>query len=244
MSWARGLLVPAIATLFGLAVLIGLGTWQIGRKAWKEDLVATVNERAAAAPVVVPPAEQWGALTPGNFEFMRVRLRADFRDDDALVYTSGSTLRDDVKSPGYFVFSAGRLPGGQIVVVNRGYVKDRGYPKQPGPAEVVGYLRWPESSSWFVADHDAKADVWHLRDHRAIARMRGWDNVAPFYLEQEAPVPPGGAPHPATLRPNLPNHHLGYALTWYGLALTLAGVFVAFAIDRRRKAALPATPED
>ncbi len=157
--------------------------------------------------------------------------------DDALVYTSGSALRDDVKAPGYFVFAAGRLPGGQHVVVNRGYVKERGYPAQTGPAEIVGYLRWPEGSSPFVTDRDDKADVWYLRDHRDMARVRGWDNVAPFYVEQEAPVPPGGVPHPASLRPNLPNHHLQYALTWYGLALVLVGVFVAFAIDRRRKAA-------
>ena len=82
-----------------------------------------------------------------------------------------------------------------------------------------------------------RPDVWYVRDHRAIARVRGWDNLAPFYIEQEAPVPPGGVPHPAILRPNLPNHHLQYALTWYGLALVLAAVFAVWAMDRRRKAA-------
>ena len=55
---------------------------------------------------------------------------------------------------------------------------------------------------WFVADHDASADVWFVRDHRAMARVRGWGEVAPFYIEQEAPVPPGGVPHPARLRSN------------------------------------------
>ncbi len=242
MSAARGLLIPAAVTLCGLAVLLGLGTWQVERKAWKEGLIATLNARAAAAPVALPPPDQWGSLTAENSEFMRVRLRADFRSDDALVYTSGSALRDDVKSPGYFVFAAGRLPGGQHVVVNRGYVKERGYPQQTGPAEIVGYLRWPEGSSLFVADRDAKADVWYVRDHRAIARVRGWDNAAPFYIEQEAPLPPGGVPHPASLRPNLPNHHLQYALTWYGLALVLLGIFVVWAFDHRRKAAPESDP--
>ena len=233
----RGLLIPAIVTLCGLAVLLGLGTWQLGRKAWKENLIATLNDRAAAAPVALPAPDQWNGLTAERSEFLRVWLRADFRGDDALVYTSGSALRDDVKAPGHFVFAGARLPGGQHVVVNRGYVKERGHPVQTGPAEIVGYLRWPEDSSWFVTERDAKADVWYVRDHRAIARVRGWDNVAPFYVEQEAPVPPGGVPHPASLRPNLPNHHLQYALTWYGLALVLVGVFAAFAIDRWRKAA-------
>lgn len=237
MNAARGLLVPAAVTLCGLAVLLGLGTWQVERKAWKESLIATLNERVSAAPAALPPAEQWSGLTAENSEFMRVRLRADFQNGDALVYTSGSALRDDVKSPGYFVFAAGRLPGGQHVIVNRGYVKERSYPPQTGPAEIVGYLRWPEDSPWFVADYNAKASVWHVRDHRAMARVRGWDNVAPFYVEQEAPVPPGGVPHPASLRPNLPNHHLQYALTWYSLALVLAVVFAVWTMDRRRKAA-------
>lgn len=242
MSVARGLLIPAAVTLCGLAVLLGLGTWQVERRAWKEGLIATLNERASTAPVALPPPEQWGSLTAENSEFMRVRLRADFRNDDALVYTSGSALRDDVKSPGYFAFAAGRLPGGQHVIVNRGYVKERAYPPQSGPAEIVGYLRWPEGSSRFVADRDAKADVWYVRDHRAIARVRGWDNTAPFYVEQEAPVPLGGVPHPASLRPNLPNHHLQYALTWYGLALVLLGVFAVWAVDHRRRAAPKGDP--
>ena len=67
-----------------------------------------------------------------------------------------------------------------------------------------------------------------------MARQRGWENVAPFYIEQESPVPPGGVPHPAPLRVNLPNHHLQYALTWYGLALVLVAVFAAWLLHRRR----------
>ena len=60
MSAARGLLIPAAVTLCGLAVLLGLGTWQVERKAWKEGLIATLNARAAAAPVALPPPDQWG----------------------------------------------------------------------------------------------------------------------------------------------------------------------------------------
>ena len=112
---------------------------------------------------------------------------------------------------------------------------ERSYPVQPGPAEIVGYLRWPESPSWVVPERDASSDVWHVRNHRAMARARGWNNVAPFYIEQESPIPPGGSPHPASLRPNLPNHHLQYALTWYGLALVLIAVFAVWMVDRRRQ---------
>jgi cytochrome oxidase assembly protein ShyY1 len=229
------MLIPAAFTLGGLAVLLSLGIWQVERKAWKEALIATLIDRLGAAPVELPQPRAWGGLTRENSEFLRVKLRADFRSDDALVYTSGSALRDDVKSPGYFVFAAARLTGGQHVVVNRGYVKDRSYPVRAGSEEIVGYLRWPEASLWFVTDHDASADVWYVRDHRMMARLRNWGDVAPFYVEQEAPVPPGGVPHPAPLRVNLPNHHLQYALTWFGLALVLAVVFASWAVSRQRR---------
>ena len=238
MTTARSsMLIPAAFTLGSLVVLLALGTWQVERKAWKEALIATLTQRLAAAPVELPPPSEWGKLTPEGDEFRRVKLRADFRSDDALAYTSGSALRDDVKAPGYFVFAAGRLPDGQHVVVNRGYVKERTYPARPGSEDIVGVLRWPEVSSWVVADHDATADVWYVRDHRLMARRRGWGDVAPFYVEQESPVPPGGAPHPAQLRVNLPNHHLQYALTWYGLAAVLVIVFAIWTIHRRREAA-------
>jgi surfeit locus 1 family protein len=230
------MLIPALFVLGGLAVLLSLGTWQIERKAWKEALIATLTERLNAAPVELPPPSEWSRLTPAAVEFRRVKLRADFRGDHALLYTSGSALRDDVKSPGYFVFMAGRLPGGEHVVVNRGYVKERPYSVPAGPQEIVGVLRWPEASPWFVTDYDRSSDVWYVRDPRLMAHVKDWGTVAPFYVEQEAPVPPGGLPHPAPLRVNLPNHHLQYALTWYGLALALVAVFAVWTVNRRRHA--------
>ena len=71
----------------------------------------------------------------------------------------------------------------------------------------------------------------------AIAAAKGIGTVAPFYVEQEAPVPPSGFPQPGKLVPSLRNNHLQYAVTWYGLALVLAGVFVAYVVRSRREVA-------
>ncbi len=234
----KGLLIPILFLLAGLALLLSLGTWQLERKAWKESLIATLDERLKAAPAELPPPAEWSRLTAAEAEFRRVRVRADFRGDAALVFTSGSALRDDVKAPGYFVLMAGRLPGGEHIVVNRGYAKDRPGALPSGPQEIVGVLRWPDQTSWFVADHDRANDIWYVRDPLKMARVRPWGSVAPFYIEQESPVPPGGVPHPAPLRVNLPNHHLQYAMTWYGLALVLVGVFAAWLLHRRRQQGL------
>jgi surfeit locus 1 family protein len=231
-----GLFIPGAMVLGALVVLIGLGTWQVERKAWKESLIATLERRLSEAPVALPPPAEWAAMTPDRWEFTRVRVRAQFlKDSDALVYTAGSSIRDDVKGTGYFVFSPAHLPGGQQVVINRGFVPSRAYPAEPGMHDIIGAVRWPQASSWFVSDHDDKGEVWMVRDPVAMAQRKTWGTVAPFYIEQEAPVPAGGLPHPAPLKVQLPNHHLQYALTWYGLAAVLVVMSAIWAARRKRQ---------
>ena len=100
--------------------------------------------------------------------------------------------------------------------------------------DVVGVLRWPEATGLFTPTADPAANLWFARDPAGMAAAKGIGPVAPFYVEQEAPVPPGGLPRPGRLRPNLPNNHLGYIITWYGLAIVLLAVFAAWAVGRRR----------
>jgi surfeit locus 1 family protein len=229
-----GLFIPGGVALAALVVLLGLGTWQIERKTWKESLIATLDRRLNDAPIALPPPAEWAGMTPDNSEFTRVRVRLQFlKDSDALVYTSGSAIRDDVKGNGYFVFSPALLPDGKQIVVNRGFVPSRAYPAESGPQDIVGSIRWPESPSSFVSDHDAAGDIWMVRDPAAMAQFKRWGTVAPFYIEQESPVPRGGLPHPAPLKVRLRNDHLNYAITWYGLALVLVVMFGIWAFRRR-----------
>jgi cytochrome oxidase assembly protein ShyY1 len=89
----------------------------------------------------------------------------------------------------------------------------------------------------FVSDRDSASATWFVRDHLAMAKANGWGEVAPFYIEQEAPVPPGGVPHPAKLNVRLRNDHLQYAITWYSLAGVLVVIFAIWALRQRRDAA-------
>jgi len=111
----------------------------------------------------------------------------------------------------------------------------RAYPWQSGSREIIGYLRWPERPGLFVSDHDRSGDIWFVRDSAAMAAMRQWGDVAPFYIDMESPAPAGGLPQPGPLTVNLRNNHLGYALTWFGLAGTLAGVFGFWLRGRHQK---------
>ncbi len=228
-----GLVLPSGLALAGFLILIALGTWQVERKAWKEALISTLSDRLAAEPIDLPPPSQWPAMTPENSEFRRVRLHADYlQAGDALVYASGSSIRDDVKGTGYFVFSPAQLADGAKIVINRGFTPSRAYPRASA-ADIVGAIRWPEAPSWFAAPHDNAGEVWTVRDQRMMAQVKDWGGVAPFYIEQESPIPPGGLPHPAKLTVRLRNDHLQYAITWYGLAATLSVIYVAWILKGR-----------
>ena len=244
MSGARrGILEPTIFALVGIAILIGLGVWQLDRKTWKENLIAAMTTRLARAPADLPPRDRWARLKPESEEFARVGFPAEFLPgQEALVYSAGSAFRPDVKGPGYFVFAPARLAGGSLVIVNRGFVpldrKDpasRAQGESHGSVDIVGIVRWPETRGIFTPADDPTNNVWYLRDIAAIAAARHWQNVAPFYVEQESPVPPGGLPQPGKLVVNLPDNHLQYAITWFGLALALAGVFLLFIVRRLRR---------
>ena len=87
----------------------------------------------------------------------------------------------------------------------------------------------------FTPADDSKDNVWYLRDIGAIAAAKHWPTAAPFYVEQESPVPPGGLPRPGKLVVNLVDNHLQYAITWFGLALALAGVYVVWLAGRLRR---------
>lgn len=234
------LLVPAVLAFI---VLIGLGTWQVQRKAWKEGLIAALDAQLAAPPIALPAPASWPTLDRKTDEYRRVFFRATFDNSkEALVFAPPSTFRPDVDGPGYWVFTPAKLADGGTVMVNRGFVPDgRQDPKtRPrgqivGPVDLVGSMRWPDTPHWFTPNDEPTKNLWFTANPRSIAAEKGIGPVAPFYVEQESPVPPGGLPKPGKLVVTLPDNHLQYALTWYGLALVLVIWFASWAISSGRE---------
>lgn len=240
----RSLVFATLATAVALPILIGLGVWQLERLAWKEALIARLTQRLEAAPDKMPPADQWPMLARDDMEFRRVSFSAQLVPGaEAFVYATASPLRQDSNEPGFWVFAPARLADGSTVIVNRGFVPNgkrdpatRAQGAITGAVTFTGLLRWPEDRGMFTPPDDVNGNVWYLRDHNAIAAGKNWGRVAPFYVELEAPVPPGGLPSPArvsTIR--LPNSHLQYAVTWFGLAAGLAGVYLVWLLGQRRR---------
>jgi surfeit locus 1 family protein len=237
-----GLVVTTLLVLICVGMLCSLGVWQLHRKVWKEKLIAAMTARLNAQPEPLPPSSQWGKLTQDADEFRRVSFSAQFLPGQAaLVYTPGSALRTDIEGPGYFAFAPARLSDGSVVVIDRGFVpadwKDLARlasttPKEP--IQIVGVLRWPEERSLFTPSADSKSNLYFLRDPKSMSAQGYWNASAPFYVDQESPLPPAGLPLPGKLEVHLRDDHLQYAITWFGLAAGLLGVYGWWLVGRAR----------
>ena len=235
---SAGLVWPIVVALPALAILLALGAWQMHRLTWKEGLIAQISARVHQPPVPLVEAEK---LPPGSQEYARVKARGTFRNDaEQLVWEP-----DPRQGPGYHVYTPLRLVDGRFILVNRGYVTEalrapsaRAQGQIPGEVEVVGLLREPPPRGTFDPDRDPKTGVWYWRDFDGMSRAAlgaNADKAVRYFLDAEAtPANPGGWPQGGTTRLTLPNRHLEYALTWYGLAATLVGVLIAFIISRLR----------
>ena len=145
-----------------------------------------------------------------------------------MVYSSGSAVRDDISGPGTWAFLPARLPDGETVVINAGFVQntmqDRGQQDRAvarlitnEPVTLIGYIRFPEAAGTLTPAENIAKRLWFTRDHLAMARALGWGEVAPFYIDLEQPVPASGIPKPGPLEVHLKDDHLQYAITWFAL---------------------------
>jgi surfeit locus 1 family protein len=228
--WRR-LLLPGLVALPVLLVLLGLGTWQLRRLAWKTDLLARIDAAEAAPPVPL------GTAPPAPYAKLRVTGR--FRHDrEALlgVELRGGAMGARLLTP------LDRGGGRPALLVDRGWVPLE--PRGGGPppdgriarpeveVAVVGYTRPPQPHDWVSATDDPARRRFFTFDPAAIGAALGLAAVEPFglvALGQAEGAAAGALPVPATAMPRPTNPHLGYAITWYGLAFALVAVFIAWA---------------
>ncbi len=237
------LLWPTLAAVPALVVLVGFGNWQMDRLYWKQGLVELVAARTAREPVEIPARDTWPGLDPRPLEYTPVKVtgRFDHSREFHLFTSLSRPVAGRYKGPGYLVYTRFELDGGGSVLVNRGFVPDR--LKDPatrpsgqvtGMREITGLIRSSETQALFVPDNDVAGNVWYYRDLGAMAALLGRNDVAPFILDQRARAIPGGLPQSGETRLVFKNTHLQYAVTWYGLALCLIGVYVAYHISANR----------
>jgi surfeit locus 1 family protein len=214
------LMYLSLAALF--AGFAALGTWQIHRRAWKLDLIARVEQRVHASPVAAPGRDAWARMSADD-EYRRVSADGAFLSGRS-VFVQAVTER----GPGFWMLTPLQTRTGFIVLINRGFVEtaaDGGAPSQD-PVSVSGLLRLTEPRGGFLRRNDPAAQRWYSRDVAAIAAAQQLpaQDVAPYFIDADAVEADGPVGGMTVLR--FHNSHLVYAITWYSLALMVAGAAV------------------
>jgi len=232
--------VPTVVTLLGVALLAGLGTWQLQRLSWKQGLIQRAETRAQATPVSLTQALGHWRET-GDVEYLRVQLEGSFRHDGEqhLYGIVGG-------KPGWRVVTPFETVSGIWVMVDRGFVPldfksadTRPGGQIEGIVKLTGLARAPGIPSGFTPENQPDQNKWYGRDLDAMAAValrpgeRG--QLAPFFVAAEEMAVPGGWPKGSTTRLTFSNRHLEYAFTWFALAAVLLAIYAIFVANRFRR---------
>ena len=224
----RPLFWPTFVALPALLVLLWLGTWQLQRLEWKNQLIEDFESRATSAPIDLPV----GAVGP-EMEFRRLELTGSF-DHTREVFMTGRTYEGNA---GFHIITPFTLNDGRIILVNRGWVSEsyreqekREFTLVEGEVTVPAILRFPGKKGYFVPENEPENGFWFTVVPSQIVAHLGLGERAEtgIYAATVRTSDTIELPIAARTETNLRNSHLGYAITWYGIACALIGVYLAF----------------
>jgi surfeit locus 1 family protein len=230
MTGFRPLFWPTLFTAPAVLLLLGLGSWQIQRLYWKQDLIAQRQAAVSAAPILATGNLEEDAR---GMEFRHITDEGVFLHDKEIFLGATS----EAGRQGYQVLTPLLEPGGRIVFANRGFIpaelKDpakRAAGQILGTVRVQGLLRLPPAGkpTWFLPDNRPDLNYWFWVDLPAMSAADKLDRVASFYIDADASPNPGGWPKGGVTRLALPNDHLQYAITWFSLAVALMVIYFLF----------------
>ncbi|MEI6160352.1 MAG: SURF1 family protein [Roseococcus sp.] len=237
IPWER-LILPSFLALPLLALLLGLGSWQVQRLAWKEGLLAELAAAQARPPIEAPT---------NPLPFAHVTANGRFRPG------AEALLGLEVRGPvlGGSLIAVLDRPGAPPLLVERGWVPLEGgqITRPEGEVTVTGYARFADRRSFLAARDDPAGRRFYSFDPRPIAQSLGVPEALPYALTSVVPAPPlgpsglgstpapqrGPVPDAAHGFPSPGNPHLGYAITWFGLALAWTAIFLLWASRRIRE---------
>ena len=239
-------LLAAVFAATLVAGFLALGTWQLQRLQWKLDLIERTQQRVHAAVVAAPSRADWATISSTTHEYLHVFAEGVWLDARSSWVQASTEL-----GAGFWLLTPLQQPSGDLVMVNRGFVPTelradvehqlRADRPSTLPVTIVGLLRLTEPRGGFLRHNDPSAQRWYSRDIEALAASQQLRDVAPYFIDADAASPslvsragqafPVGGLTVVTFH----NSHLVYALTWYSLALMLAGACWWIRRDARRR---------
>ncbi|MFW0777481.1 MAG: SURF1 family protein [Rickettsiales bacterium] len=201
MKFRKPELIPLIFIVLATGLLCTLGMWQIERLAWKNDLIADIKAGQHA-----PTLNVW----KDDAYYRNIEIEGTFIHDKTLKKVG----RVQGKTMVYLQLTPFQLETGEIVLVNRGYVPEDAQASMPGAASITGIIRPLRGKRLFTPDNHPEKNLWLYEDIDAMSRFTG------LPLEN-AIIETTGDSRISDDQPEfkLRNDHLGYAITWFLLAV-------------------------
>ncbi len=204
MHFRKPELVPLLFIIASTVMLGTLGTWQLQRLAWKNSLITTIAE-AQAQPELKQLPENLAPLA-----YRSVTVSGHFQNDKMLRLVG----RKQNMGAGFFLLTPFTLSDGRTILVNRGYAEEGKENPLAGRQEIHGILRPPREKRYFSPENQSQKNLWFYEDIPAISALTGLE-IEPVVIEAVGT----GHPVPSDGKIALRNDHLGYAFTWFSLAL-------------------------
>lgn len=222
-------LIPTLFTIPALIVLLCLGSWQVKRLLWKNNLVAEISQRVALAPVDI----ENGKIDLESTKYRKVKISGHFLHDKEIhLFTGAKELRGD---PGYNIFTPLEGKDGKVILVDRGWVpankkdsKTRPDSLLKGEISIVGMLHEGEKKATFTPQNDIAKNLWFWVDIPAIAGFTGkeLDNV--YVRAIVGDDVNNDLPMPGKATIELRNDHLQYAIIWHSFAIILVVIYTIY----------------
>ncbi|WP_299427818.1 SURF1 family protein [uncultured Shimia sp.] len=220
----RRLFLPLFFGILGTVVLVSLGTWQLQRLTWKEGVLTEINVRIASDPVALPDS-----IDVERDKYLPVAVSGTITEDE--IHLLAST-RD--AGAVYRLVSAFETEGDRRIMIDRGWIKtaDKDTARPAHAVDVVGNLHWPDERDSYTPANDVDGNIWFARDVDQMAEVLGTEPVL-LIVREDSDKGAIATPLPVDTAA-LPNNHLEYVLTWYGLAIVWVAMTLYY-LRRMRK---------
>jgi surfeit locus 1 family protein len=227
------MLWPSIVSVIVFLILLSFGTWQIKRLFWKEALIERYLLQSQSNPIKDPIQ-----LKNKNVEeFKATEISGSFLHKKE-IYITGKTFEGNA---GFHVITPFKLIDNSIILVNRGWVSESYRDPEKRKFSLIkdnivleGIIRYPQKKGYFVPENDGEKGFWFTIKPQEIfnfIKLKANNLIENYYIDALRQGKKLTLPIGITGKPRLRNQHLSYAITWYGLALSLLFVYFSYHIS-------------
>ena len=205
----------SVFIIFFIFVFIGLGTWQIIRLNWKNNLILEIENSLKNPPV---------ELAESNKEnFLKIKTSGSI-DFDKQIYLYNL---NESGTPGFEVINPITI-GDENFLINRGWIPFEKKGTQEinvfDQKNIIGTLKLQGRKNIFKPDNDLDENYWFSLNREDILKFTG-KNFSKYIIYLDGNYQ---SPRPKKITANISNNHQKYAITWFSLALSILLLYLYF----------------